>query len=390
MTRRRAQPSTLTEALGHTSDDTSAEFATITKGIEMAKTEENDLGRDDIDPTEGVSEGLLQGAHMSTAGNTAALIDAFARLHDASRVVLSRETGVDDEGNPTPAMTEREAEVMIIPSGKRVVSMKPFLDEYREFPERKIGLAKLTDVASFCAHVKRTATANTVLFGDDTLNAAKLIALYDYNLAQDGGDGAARHMEHAACYEFPYSDEWKAWRERQGAARAMGMKEFAEFLEGRVMDVADQATLTAKEWEGSIGEKMQEMLGVRFANAARLVSISRSIHMNVRNEFSEAVDTEGGAQNFVFKENRTDKFGSPFEIEGGFLIRIPVFRGDAPWVIPVQLRHRVIESRLVFFYEIYRMDLHFFEAVKRTCVKVSADTGRPVLMGLPELRSVLG
>jgi hypothetical protein len=169
----------------------------------------------------------------------------------------------------------------------------------------------------------------------------------------------------------------------------MGMKKFAEFLEDRIMDVADRTKISDKDWEGSIGQRMAEQLGIGFASPSRLVGLSRNLTINVRNTFEEAQDLGGGVQNFTFKEARTDTFGAPVEIESAFLIKIPVFRGDEPWVIPVQFRHRIIDGKVHFFYTVYRMDLHFFEAVKRACQKVKTDTGLPVLMGLPELRGPL-
>lgn len=332
-----------------------------------------------------VGEGLLQEAFMGGGNsNAAAMASEFARMHETETVLATREARFDANGvSVNDPLTENEAQLMVVPSGKRLVSMKPFIDEWRKFPERKKGCATLTDVDSFVSHVKRTATENTVIFGDTTLNAAKLLAVYDYNLAQDKS-GEARHLEHRAQYAFPYSDEWLAWTMRQGEQRLMSMKEFAEFLEERVIDVVDQKTIKEAKWAGSLGEKMQLQLGIEFASPSRLIQISRHLSINVKNEFQEAVDTQGGAKNFSFKSSNTDDRGGPVSIEGGFLIRIPVFRGDAAWDIPVQLRYRTVENKLKFFYQVYRMDLHFFEAVKRTCAKVATDTGVMVLMGTPE------
>lgn len=336
-----------------------------------------------------VGEGLLQGSFEPGKSNTEALSETFARFHETEMLAVSREGYLDDEGTPVEAPTENECHVLILPSGKRAVSVKPFLDQYRKFPERKTGLATLTDVDSFVEHVKRTATGETVIFGDQTLNLAKLIAVYDYN-KPEADKGLARHMEHCAEYRFPHSDEWIAWHGRQGEKNIMPMKAFAEFIEDRIMDVVDPTKATPKEWEGSIGQRMQEQLGITYATPSRLVSISRSLSINVNNAFEESVDLDNGVKNFTFKETRTGSFGAPVEIESAFLIRIPVFRGDKPWVIPVQFRHRVIDGKVHFFYTVYRMDLHYLESVKRTCDKVKHDTGRPLLMGLPEIRATIG
>ncbi len=323
------------------------------------------------DPKQGVLEGTLMESAPQPS-ETSALAKTIQDLHETEAIPLFHED--EETGEDIP-------HALVLPAGKRLISVKPFRDQYLKTPERLRGTAQFTELASFIAHVNRTKNPDTLLFGDATNNSAKLIAVYDYHAA--GENPKPTWQEHRAEYAFPISDEWKAWKGREGEANKMSMQKFAEFLESRVVDVALPSAMV----DGSIADQMQKQLGVEFASPSRLIQISKNIALNVDQQFVEASDAQGGAKNFSFIEKNKDGAGAPFKIESGFLINIPVFRGDKRWIIPVQLRYRKPTDGakgIMFFYDVYRMDLHFFESVKAACKKVSEETKLEVLMGTPE------
>jgi len=321
-------------------------------------------------PDEGVPLGALSGELLNATvhSEAAALSEVYQRFHETEAIPLEH---IAEDGTDSP-------HILIVPAGKRAISLKPFRDQYLTRPERQRGIARFTELASFVSHVKRTKTEDTVLFAEIDVDDAKIVAVYDYNAPGHGN--APGWQQHRAEYSFPFSDEWKAWKEQEGEARAMSMQKFAEFLERRVMDVALPAAVEA----GSLADKMQKQLEIEFASPSRLLQISKNISINQTDAFVEAVDLQGGAKNFSFKQKNTDAAGAPFKIEGGFLIRIPVFRGDKSWIIPVQLRYRN-NGGVRFFYDVYRMDMHFYESVKAACELVNKETELEVLMGSPEL-----
>jgi hypothetical protein len=77
------------------------------------------------------------------------------------------------------------------------------------------GTIKIATLDSFIEVAKRFCDSDSVLFGDPTMTAPRLTAVF--NLQPPGGDqitgldgiGVARHGDHRAVYDFPLSDEWK-------------------------------------------------------------------------------------------------------------------------------------------------------------------------------------
>lgn len=126
--------------------------------------------------------------------NAAAIIDAAIRLNDETEV------------NQVHPQTGKEVAFMVLPEGRKVQSIKPLLDEYNARPERKRGMATLSTLDSFIAHVNRTKTENTVIFVDERNDSPSLSAVYNYNQAQANG-GAAEFRDHRAVYTFPISEE---------------------------------------------------------------------------------------------------------------------------------------------------------------------------------------
>lgn len=276
--------------------------------------------------------------------------------------------------------SEDEAAVMVLPVGRRVVSMLPFLEEQREKPKRIRGRAKLAAPESFIEHVKRFKEDNTAIFADVLSSPPKLVARYDYH---DKGD--PRWQEHSAQYDFPLSKEWEAWCKQDGEGRMMSMETFAFFLEQRIIDVLHPTTV-----EDKLVNEISSLLQIDWATPQQLLQLSKSLHVNTESKLTEVTDTQGGKKNFSFTERDSDAKGQDLVLPGGFLIRVSVFEGSTPWVIPVLLRYRKPGGKAHFFYEIYRRDVHLMESMRETCARVSKETDVPLFYGKPEASQGLG
>jgi uncharacterized protein YfdQ (DUF2303 family) len=106
------------------------------------------------------------------------------------------------------------------------------LDARRGGPPRRSGLAYLTEVDSFIAHVLRWGGTDTVIYAD----TAKLAFTAVFDEHPEGArTGATAWREHRAGYACPRSAEWKAWTEREG--KPMGQGEFGDWIEARLEDL---------------------------------------------------------------------------------------------------------------------------------------------------------
>lgn len=265
-----------------------------------------------------------------------------------------------------------------VPVGRKLESVKTFIDEYRTRPERKVGTSELTTIESFVAQVNRSKDDNSVIFADVVnRKAPRLIAVLDYNLA--GPTGEPRFGQHRAQYKYPVSDQWTAWT---APHENMTQVDFAEFLEARIMDVLDPASLDP-EGKGVLAAFCRQ-LGIRPASPQALMELSRGLTLHADHKVTQFVNVGTGEAQISFGETHTDSSGAPVKVSGGFAIAIPVFRGGAPYQIPVRLRYRVKEGQVRWTLQPQRLDEVWDDAITESVNAVTTKTGLTTLFGTPE------
>lgn len=276
------------------------------------------------------------------------------------------------------AATEGEspAEVLLVPQGYTVESIKRHLDEYRTKPARRRGTAKFTELASFTEWVNRFKDeAHSAIFADRSNEAApKLIAVIDYN--ERTYTGAPRFGQHRAEYPFPLADEWKTWKERD--AKPFDQQAFAEFIESHVGDVIDPAGA------GAAALEFQSNLGCTFAAPGKLLELSRGLEVRVGAHVKQAVKLESGESQLTYHEEHKDTGGAPIKIPSAFIIGVSVFRNGPLYQVPVRLRYRAGGGSITWFYELYRDDAVFDDAFREACEMATEETKLPLFMGTPE------
>ena len=84
-------------------------------------------------------------------------------------------------------------------------------------PARRKGTARLDDLQSIIEWANRFKGETSALFAKPDMTAPTLTCIADYHAtgpvdqATAAGDPTARHCHHRAIYNFPLSEEWKAW-----------------------------------------------------------------------------------------------------------------------------------------------------------------------------------
>lgn len=283
----------------------------------------------------------------------------------AIRVPLMQALEQRDAGQPN-------VDVLIVPDGMIVVSIKEHLDKYRTAPERRKGTATFTDIPSFVAHVKRFADEDSVVFASDDRTAPSMTAVLDYNRAT--ALGAPRFGTHRAHYAFPVSEPWKAWT----AANKVWVKqdEFAAFLEQRLGDIGQTETESTK--------KFAELFQAKYASAAQLLKCSRELSIHATHKVESHKNLTTGEAHIAFAEEHSGPAGTPVSVPGAFLLTIAVFRSASPYAMPVRLRYRMQSGTIVFQYDIHRVDEVFEDAIRLAGDEVAKATALPVLYGSPE------
>ena len=299
--------------------------------------------------------------------NNAAIIEAVERLAVVSKIELV-------SGAPV---------ALVVPAGKQVVSIKKYIDEWADRPDRMKGTARVTTLQSFIDHANRFKDRDSVIFADVS-NSARLLAVFDYNQAGENlgrpelphPRGLPRFGQHRAEYRFPVSKEWEAWT--AAAKKGMSLVDFAEFLEEHLPDVMDP------EEVGQGAKQLAVLLGIALAGPQRLLELSRGLFVKVGHAVTAFHNASSGEAQLAFEEKHTDDKGGPLRIPGGFVIGIPVFRNGRSYQLPVRLRYRVADRQVTWFLSIQRADRAFDLSVEEAAVAAREATELPLVFGTPE------
>ncbi len=251
-------------------------------------------------------------------------------------------------------------------------------DQYRDAPRRRKGRATLLDLASFIEHTNRFKDGDSLVFANNDRRSPTMTAVLNYHRA--GSDADPRFGDHRGFFAFPLSDEWKAWSGVDG--EAMKMRDFAAFLEDRIIDVLPVTQVGFNDEQ----QRFVDALGGnrRIADPAKLMELSTGLQVFENSEVSSAVKLASGEASMTFTSQHVDAGGGQLNVPSMFVIAIPVFTNGPAYQVVVRLRYRKVGADLLFFTEMWRTDRVFDHAVDEAVEKVKADTGLPVLLGSPE------
>jgi uncharacterized protein YfdQ (DUF2303 family) len=313
-----------------------------------------------------------------TGSDTASTVAAIVTDHVKPQVMKVTGNGV---GNPT--------EVLILPDGNRGLtakSVKAFIDEYRTQPERREGTAVLTTLDSLIAHTNRFKDADSAVFVRDDPDSPAISTVFDYH--RQGADADPRFCKHKAAYAFPLSDEWKAWAKAEG--QALGMVEFAEFLEDRIVDVmpiplflTDNEAKPENQSDKDLLDLITKISG-KPCGPDKLSELSRQAKINEGSKAEQSYDPQSGRVNVRFKTEHNDENGKPVQIPDMFLIAIPIFKNGPAYRILVRLRYRLKAGSIVWAFKRHRPELAQEHAINEACTRVANETALPIFHGAHE------
>lgn len=257
---------------------------------------------------------------------------------------------------------------------KSLIDLKPYIDNWRERPERVVGVAQMQTPESFMELVTRHGDgAECALFCDAMSQTPSIQAVIDYHSIM-GEPGWAKHR---IKYGFPLSREWQFWMAINAKGR-LDQAEFAFLIEDRIADVVKADPKNAPEAE------LAAQMGVTIATPAELLTLSRGLAIRVDQVVKEILDPSSGQDQIAFEENHKGENGKPVKVPGMFILSIPVFHGDDAVRVPVRLRYRMIEKKIVWIPQLYRPDRILLDKVKAVAEQAKVNTGFPLFYGSPE------
>ncbi|MFG1255920.1 DUF2303 family protein [Xanthobacter flavus] len=252
------------------------------------------------------------------------------------------------------------------------MAVKSYAEQFRLKPARKVGTAKALTLESFIALANRHKTEHTAVFADTTWQKPGFTAVIDYH--ENASGGPADNGKHRIHYDFPLSEEWKAWVKLNG--EPMNQLEFAAFLEDHIQELCSPTE----------AEKiaLERDFATTVATPAEVVQLSRGLQVHVASQVKNAHTLQTGAGQIQWQEEHQTADGKPLIVPGIFLLNIaPFFMGE-PVRIPVRLRYRV-GGKITWFYQIFRPDFFVTERVRDDLDKVRQETSLPAFEGAPEM-----
>lgn len=272
--------------------------------------------------------------------------------------------------------TQTVAPVIIDRGEPRAIPEEAF-DAFRASPKRRRGAASFTKIEGLIDHINRFKDADSAIFAADDRSKPSLTAVLDYHRA--GADASPRFGVHRSVFRFSLSDEWTAWTRANKAP--MPMAKFAAFLEDRIIEVIDPSA------GDPLPEELQKYIALRggkVATGAKLVELSRGMHVFENAVVGETVNLASGEGVIEFRSEHVDAKGRPLNVPGLFLIAIPVFRHGDLYRIAARLCYRKTGEGLVFWFELWRADQAFDDAFANACERVRTETELPLFFGTPE------
>ena len=263
-----------------------------------------------------------------------------------------------------PALLDRKA--------GRVLSVAELFEKYRTRPAMKSGTATVTAAESFIKLVNRHKTKDSVLFADTDWEKPSLLAVIDYHEAQ--APGAADWLKHRIVYDFPLTDEWKAWIEQDG--KMMTQQDFAEWFEVHLPELSSPDSQEAEDFLTNYGLK------VAYPN--EILALTRGISVHVESRVKNNLTLQSGEGEITFEEEHKDASGSKFTVPGLFILSIKPFRMGNACRIPVRLRYRVSGGAVKWFFKMLRPEDYVTEEILRDCERAASETGLPLYHGAPE------
>jgi Uncharacterized conserved protein (DUF2303) len=262
-------------------------------------------------------------------------------------------------------------------------------------PARRKGTARFDDLTSLIDWANRFKGPTSVLFGNPNMAAPTLMCVADYHAAgpvdqeNPEGDPTARHCHHRAIYNFPLSEEWKAWMRISGVP--LEKDDLGEFIEANAKDIMDPTTAILENeeasgnenWENRLIRTAQQIEG-RYGQLTQLLKMSKQFQVYETSDLTIVSNRDTGEGEIQFLNEHKDAAGQPLRIPNLIIIAIPVFLNGAPYRMPVRFRYRKMGGNIKFILTVYNPEKSFEAAFNEAVTEATEATELLTLMGSPE------
>lgn len=245
-----------------------------------------------------------------------------------------------------------------LPEGYKVQDLEKLLPR----PIRKRAKVTMLDHESFVEYVKKHGNPlRSVLYADVDFDASRysVIAVLDDNVLNP--EGLANWRDHTATLTPKLSHEWQIWTNNNKSR--VTQSTFAEFIEDNMGDITNI--------EG-------------YPTAADMLQMALEFESNSNKKFKRRIDLQSGGASLEYIDEQDEATSTKMKFFERFYIGVPAFQGEtSAYPVEARLKFRAEEGRLVFWYELVRMDRVFKQAIVDKIAAIKAETGLTFLYGKP-------
>jgi hypothetical protein len=262
-------------------------------------------------------------------------------------------------------------------------------------PTQRKGTARLKDLESLIAWANRFKGDSSVLFANPVMENPSLTCIADYH--DEGpadptnplGDPSARHGHHRGIYDFPLSEDWKAWMAVSDTPLEKDdMGEFIETQAKNIMDPTPAIIAGAQDdknddWENRLIETACKIEG-RYGQLTQLLQMSKQFLVNETSDLKLTTNRDTGEAEMKFINEHKGLNGQPLNLPNLIIIAIPVFLNGPLYRMPVRFRYRKTGGQVKFILSIYNPEKAFEASFDESLDLAVAHTDLPLFKGTPE------
>jgi hypothetical protein len=310
---------------------------------------------------------------------------------------IMAEIGNHEEIDVPPELDLTSTHLITVPNHRQVQDLTSLHRQAAQYlkPLRRKGTARFDDLFSVITWANRFKGDTSALFAKPDMAAPTLTCIADYHAAGPidvgslNGDPGARHCHHRAVYNFPLSEEWKAWIGVSG--KSLEKDDLGEFIEKNAKDIMDPSPAVIKgdindenmPWENRLIKTAQQIEG-RFGQLTQLLAMSKQFQVFESSNLTIKNNRDTGESQIQFLNEHKDADGKPLNIPNLIIITIPVFLGGAPYRMAVRFRYRKTGGQVKFIMSVYNPEKAFEAAFNEAVAEATTATGLPLFMGTPE------
>lgn len=246
------------------------------------------------------------------------------------------------------------ARFVVLPPGYQQQDITSAVEKAQLAPARKRGTVQVKDVVSLLQvltdqAIQGAKEAGYVYADPDTRT---ITCVFNDHRAGAGW------RDHRVAFKAEYTPEFQRWMENNGASKAKGQGEFAEFIEDNLADIQEPHAQQLLE----VATTIEASSGIEFKSAKRLQD------GQVQLTYNETIDAKAGA------------YGA-MSIPKEFTLGVRIFKNGGGYLLKARLKYRLHGGSVKFWYELDRPERAVEDAFAGYVTEVREKSGYAVLLG---------